>query len=37
MLFKVYVKREFFQNSCIKRNQNYPLNKIVLDPSCFSL
>ena len=37
MLFKLYVKGEFFQNSCIKRNQNYPLNTIVLDPSCFSM
>ena len=26
MLFKIYAKSEFFQNSCMKRDQNYLLN-----------
>ena len=37
MLFKIYAKSEFFQNSCMKRDQNYLLNTVFLNPNYFSL
>ena len=37
MLFKIYAKSQFFQNSCMKRDQNYLLNTVFLNPNYFSL
>ena len=37
MPFKIYAKSEFFQNSCMKRDQNYLLNTVFLNPNYFSL
>ena len=37
MLLKIYAKSEFFQNSCMKRDQNYLLNTVFLNPNYFSL
>mgnify|MGYP000627510899 CR=1 FL=1 len=31
------LKREFFQNSRMKRDQNYSLRTVVLNPNCFSM